>query len=270
MDEIAGAGVDEVVTSWWGRGSDTDRLLPLLLASARRRGLRVAAHLEPYPGRSIASIADDLRYLDGLGIRDVFVYHAQDFTPSAWAALHATVPPLRLFAHTHRVGFAAAGRFEGFYTYDFTTNRGNVFRRLCAQARAAGILCGPSVGPGYDGRRAGEGPAGRQRLAGATYDTLWQAALGACADVITITSYNEWGEGTQIEPARAQPGYEDYGGAWGIPGERAKSAYLLRTGYWAARAHGDALTVSSAPWPPVPSPPLLPSSLTRSRLPGSR
>jgi Glycosyl hydrolase family 99 len=34
------------------------------------------------------------------------------------------------------------------------------------------------------------------------YRRAWQAAISARADVISITSYNEWGEGTQIEPAR--------------------------------------------------------------------
>ena len=34
---------------------------------------------------------------------------------------------------------------------------------------------------------------------------MWRAAIRAGADGVTITSYNEWHEGTQIEPARARP-----------------------------------------------------------------
>ena len=41
----------------------------------------------------------------------------------------------------------------------------------------------------------------RDRENGAYYDRMFGAALGSGADVVFVTSYNEWGEGTQIEPA---------------------------------------------------------------------
>src|SRR5437763_905753 len=52
MSQIAAAGVDELVVSWWGHGSAEDARLPLVVASARRHHLAVALHLEPYDGRS--------------------------------------------------------------------------------------------------------------------------------------------------------------------------------------------------------------------------
>ena len=238
MAEIAAAGVDEVVVSWWGRGSAEDSRLPLTLAAARRHRLRTAIHLEPYPGRSPASVAQDLVYLAGLGIRDVYVYHPRDFAASDWAGVRAQSPPgLRLFAGTELVGFAAAGRFDGFYTYDFIDYGSAKFARLCAEAHAVHLLCAPSVGPGYDGVRAGEAPVLSARRNGQTYDALWSAALAAQADLVTITSFNEWGEGTQIEPAAPRRGYRGYEGAWGLRGAAAETAYLVRTAYWAGRFH---------------------------------
>ena len=151
MAEIAAAGIDEVVISWWGRGSQQDKELPMILAAARNHHLQPAIHLEPYPGRSPATVAQDLPYLASLGITDVFVYHPLDFASSDWAALQ--VPPsMRLFAGTPLVGFAVAGHFAGIYTYDFIDYGASKFARLCAEAHAHGLLCGPSVGPGYDGR----------------------------------------------------------------------------------------------------------------------
>jgi glycoprotein endo-alpha-1,2-mannosidase len=237
MSQIARAGVDEIVVSWWGRGSAEDARLPLVASAARRHHLTVAVHVEPYDGRSPQTLAQDLPYVASLGVRDVFVYHPRDFTPTEWAALHAEAPSLRLFAGTELVGFAAAAHFDGFYTYDFMNYGGSKFARLCAQAHAVHLLCAPSVGPGYDGRRAGESPGGRGRKNGGTYDALWSAALAAQPDIVSITSYNEWGEGTQIEPAQAQRGYRSYDGAWGMAGSAAQFAYLTRTTYWSGLAH---------------------------------
>ena len=149
----------------------------------------------------------------------------------------ASPPSLRVFSGAEDVGFAVQGHFQGFYTYDFVTYNGAKFKRLCNEAHRAHILCAPSVGPGYDGARAGEPPVLKKRRDGATYDALWKAALAAQPDFVTITSYNEWGEGTQIEPAAPRHGYLSYDGAWGLSGASADSAYLMRTAYWAARFH---------------------------------
>jgi hypothetical protein len=64
---------------------------------------------------------------------------------------------------------------------------------------------------------------------------MWRTAIGADADLVTITSYNEWQEGTQIEPARSQVGRPSYDGAWGKRGVAAQRAYLTSTGVWTAR-----------------------------------
>jgi hypothetical protein len=65
---------------------------------------------------------------------------------------------------------------------------------------------------------------------------MWRAAISSDADSVTITSFNEWHEGTQIEPAmprrRASYRYLSYDGAWGLHGPAAEIAYLTRTRYW--------------------------------------
>ncbi|HWG55061.1 MAG TPA: hypothetical protein VNT58_00915, partial [Gaiellaceae bacterium] len=142
---------------------------------------------------------------------------------------------IRVFANTNFPAKAAAGGFSGVYTYDVLLYGGGFFPRMCAQARKLHLLCAPSVGPGYDARRATPDRRLRPRRDGATYDAMWRGALRAEADVVTITSYNEWHEGTQIEPARRRAGYESYEGAWGLRGRSAERAYLDRTAYWVRR-----------------------------------
>jgi glycoprotein endo-alpha-1,2-mannosidase len=238
MTQIASAGVDEVVISWWGRGSLEDARLAAVVSNARRHGLLIGVHLEPYGGRTPATVADDAQYLAGYGVRDIYVYEPRDSPAPDWAAARDSIPAtMRLLAGTEKVGFAVAGRFDGVYTYDFLTNTGAKFARLCAQAHAKGLVCAPSVGPGYDGRRAGELSVGRTRRNGATYDALWSATLTSHADIVSVTSFNEWGEGTQIEPAEPRRGYRSYEGAWGLTGDAARGAYLARTAFWAAKFH---------------------------------
>ena len=235
MRDIRRARVDEVVSSWWGPGSPEDDRLPMIRRIARREGLNVAVQLEPYRGRSIASIGEDLVYLRGLGIHDVYVYRSEDFPAEAWATLPLKLSGVRTFAQTSRIGFAAKAGFDGFYTYDILVYGGDKFARLCAEAHAVKLLCAPSVGPGYDAEQATGDPNVKPRDNGATYDTMWRAAVAAGADLVTITSYNEWSEGTQIEPAGHGGRYESYAGAYGLRGRAAPYAYLRATRRWTDR-----------------------------------
>ncbi|HZQ02594.1 MAG TPA: hypothetical protein VFA88_01080 [Gaiellaceae bacterium] len=238
LAEIKAAGIDQIVVSWWGRGSAEDERLPAVLAAARRAGVAVAAHLEPYAGRTLASVVRDIAYLRTLGITSFFVYQPLDFAAADWAAAIDTLVGVRLYAQTALVGFAAAARFAGVYTYDVLVYGGDKLARICAEAHAVHLLCLPSVGPGYDAQAATGDARVKPRLDGATYDSMWRAAIAASADGITITSFNEWHEGTQIEPAAPHAGALSYDGAWGLTGRAAETAYLDRTAYWSARFRG--------------------------------
>jgi hypothetical protein len=242
MQEIHDAGIDEIAVSWWGRGSPEDQRLPLVLQQAKGAGVAVAAHIEPYPGRSVDSIVADVAYLKTLGISTFYIYRALDLPVSDWAAaqpvLHAGAGTL-MFAQTGMVGAAAAAGFDGVYTYDIVTYTGNTFARICGEAQKRHLLCAPSVGPGYDARRGDGDPRIKERKNGRTYDAMWRAAIQSHADRVTITSFNEWHEGTQIEPAapaarRGQYRYLSYSGAWGKQGVEAEYAYLDRTAHWSS------------------------------------
>jgi len=234
MREIARAGVGTVVVSWWGEGSPEDERLPVVRAAAEKYGLDIAIHLEPYVGRTPESTAEDIALLAEEGVEDFYLYDADRDPPAEWAEALAELEDVRVIGHTTLVGRAKASGFDGLYTYDVVTWNGSLFRRLCTQARQAGLLCAPSVGPGYDARRATRHDVVRPRLHGATYDRMWRSALRANADLVTITSYNEWQEGTQIEPALRREGMPGYEGAWGRHGAGAPRAYLAATARWAA------------------------------------
>lgn len=235
MSEIASAGVDTVVVSWWGFDSPEHSRLALVAQTARRQGLSIAVHVEPYAGRTPARAAEDIVQLQKEGFTDFYVYDADRDPAAAWAEALAPLEGVRVFGHTTLVGRAKASGFDGLYTYDVVTWNGSLFRRLCTQAHNAGLLCAPSVGPGYDARLATRHEVVLPRSHGETYDRMWKSAIRADADVVTITSYNEWQEGTQIEPAQGQVGRQGYDGAWGKRGLAAQRAYLEATAGWATR-----------------------------------
>jgi hypothetical protein len=236
MREIASAGVGTVVVSWWGFDSPENDRLALVSNAAAAQGLDLAIHVEPYRARTPARAAHDMARLnDELGVTDFYVYDADRDPASEWAEALGPLEGVRVFGHTPLVGRAKAGGFDGLYTYDVVTWSGAQFRRLCTQAHAVGLLCAPSVGPGYDARLATRHEAVRTRNNGLTYDRMWKTALRARPDLVTVTSYNEWQEGTQIEPARVAVGMASYDGAWGKVGLAAQRAYLAATAHWAER-----------------------------------
>jgi hypothetical protein len=229
MNDLRDAGVETLIVSWWGEGSVEDRRLPLVVDAAHKHGLGVALHVEPYAGRTPITVEADVRRIRPYGIDDFYVYDSSTYDDAQWSAVNDRLQYVRLFAHTSRPGKAQSGGFDGLYTYDVLVYDGRGFKRMCHQARALGLVCAPSVGPGFDARVATGENRVQPRRDGRRYDSMWRSALRARADIVTVTSYNEWHEGTQIEPARAA-----YDGAYGQFGARAERAYLDRTAFWAA------------------------------------
>jgi len=247
MAEIRATGVGTVVVSWWGLNSYEDRSLPSIVATASRHGLRVAIHIEPYDGRTPDLVQRDvLALFNRYGISEYWFYLSDGPPPEAWSTLTSQFAHLTFWAHGHSPSnglrgifqaYAAKAGFDGVYTYDPVRYTPSNFSTFCTQARIRGLRCSPSVSPGYDGRRGVPDDTVRDREGGVRYDESWTGAYRSGADVVSITSYNEWHEGTQIEPARAgvcipRYCYSSYEGAYGQHGAAAEPAYLNRTRFW--------------------------------------
>uniref|UniRef100_A0A1I7ZZT1 Glycoprotein endo-alpha-1,2-mannosidase n=1 Tax=Steinernema glaseri TaxID=37863 RepID=A0A1I7ZZT1_9BILA len=100
--------------------------------------------------------------------------------------------------------------FDGMYTYfaadgfSYGSKMSN-WPALSEFCRKNDLIFSPSVGPGYDDRRVRpwNGVNRRERQNGVYYKEHFKMAHTAKADIVSITSFNEWHEGTQIEPAIA-------------------------------------------------------------------
>ena len=115
---------------------------------------------------------------------------------------------LGLVVNEHQKSEVLAAGFDGYYTYfasdGFTY--GSSSRNWASLAQYAStneVLFAPSVGPGYNDVRIRPWNAAntKDREHGGYYEQSFKAALAVRPPIISITSFNEWHEGTQIEKA---------------------------------------------------------------------
>lgn len=119
-----------------------------------------------------------------------------------------------LVESSHQQSILSAG-FDGFYTYfaasgfSYGSTPAN-WRQLATFAANNNLLFIPSFGPGYDDVRVRpwNGVNTKSRGNGQYYRSMFHEAIlngvnptRTDASIVSLTSFNEWGEGTQIEPA---------------------------------------------------------------------
>jgi hypothetical protein len=144
-----------------------------------------------------------------------------------WKAIRDAVDPGRGSLWIEEgVDVSPLSVFDGHHLYSVTwnpqTDMAATARKFSQRTRAAAAKLGApkvyvaTVMPGYDDRKTGRGNAfavGRED--GAYYERSWQAAIASAPDWIIITSFNEWPEGTYIEPSQAFGNkYLDLTGKW--------------------------------------------------------
>lgn len=289
MAELRQARIGVISVSWWGQGSWEDQTLDELFAAADAAGVKVAFHLEPYNGQTATSMAADIRYLLGrfgsapalyraarpnsgdpsTQPRPVFyVFGSSKFAATdlqaAIAGLRGTADDAIVMVHSPKAASATRVGADGVYTYSALASP-DTFDQLVTDCRAANLICAPSVAPGFDNSNAvSSGALFQDRQDGARYDAMWQAAIATSPEWVGVTSFNEWHESSQIEPAvahssggRTYPGYDAAAARWlgaagsaasagsepsyGAPasaGSEPSNAYLDRTAYWISRLTG--------------------------------
>ncbi|XP_068195355.1 glycoprotein endo-alpha-1,2-mannosidase [Antennarius striatus] len=229
-------------------GESVDELMPLLLDKAHKYNIMVAFHIEPYKGRNEVNMFSNVKYIiDKYGVHPAFfkyrttnnrrlplfyVYDSYLLNSDQWSKLlkHTESNSIRhtpydaifialLVEERHKRDILTSG-FDGVYTY-FATNRFSYgstqknWASIKAFCENNNLLFIPSVGPGYidTSVRPWNFQNTRNRINGKYYENSLSAALQTKPDFISITSFNEWHEGTQIEMALPKTGtrvYLDY------------------------------------------------------------
>ncbi|MBI2923394.1 MAG: hypothetical protein HYY18_20240 [Planctomycetes bacterium] len=206
------AGVDGFIASWWGEGTFEDRALRNLLAVAEKEKFLVGAYYEQ--AKDAKQIAADFAYLDreygpspawlrSDGAPVVFVYTrvAAAFPPADFVAARGKA---LLLMDTPDLDLARAG--GGLHSYNpvFTDLEPlrSEYQSASFASRVNGLLFAATVVPGYDDTFVRTPGGRRARDGGKLYDAFWEAAIASEPDWILVCSWNEWHEGSEIEPSK--------------------------------------------------------------------
>ena len=229
------SGVDGFIVSWQGEGY-SGKSFDLALAAAGQTGGVVTPYLETLlahepgdtSGRANPLVvlewlsaalerADNPAFLRSGGVPVVFVWQMGNLSRIGWlnvlGELAKQGKKVRLIGDADNTYGAVQWGVQE-YNPNFMTptelarhNRDLMLdtRLLATSDATAPHLYVATVSPGYDDTKipdpARTAPVVPRGDAGERYLASWEAALGAQPDWVMITSWNEWFEGTAIEPS---------------------------------------------------------------------
>ena len=223
------AGIDAFVQSWYGpqeANNQTETNFRALLEIGGATGFQAAVDFEvtgPFFG-DVAAVTNALAtllathaqhpaYLRYQGKPVIFFWQQQRFPIETWQTIRNQVDPDRTsFWIAEGVDIDYQAVFEGHHLYsiawagspeDELAKWGNRVRGYETDHQVE-RLWAATVMPGYDDTRLPRDNAfAVLRRGGDYYRETWQGAVASQPDMIIITSFNEWPEGTHIEPSVA-------------------------------------------------------------------
>ncbi len=231
IDQAKAAGIDGFLVAWYGPSGDsnqTEANLTALLEEAAARNFRIGILFEtdsPFLGgydsiagalqHALSVHANQPAYLRADGKPVIFFWRSGMYDVGTWAAIRSQVDPgYGSLWVGEGVDTSQLSVFDGHYLYsntwnppaDLTATNQKFGGRVAAMRDATGApkLWVATVMPGYNdvAIRPNSGFA-RSRDGGAYYAQSWQAALASTPNWVVITSFNEWPEGSYIEPSAA-------------------------------------------------------------------
>jgi hypothetical protein len=229
MEEAQAAGIDAFMVAWYGPGGDnqTEGNLAGLLDEAAARNFRIGVLFEtdsPFFG-SVQDVTAALRHLNSVhathpaylrfdGRPIVFFWRPGIYTVDTWRSVRAeSDPDYRNVWISEGIDTAYLQVFDGHHLYSNTWNppadltaTNQKFANLVASA--AQQLGRPklwiaTVMPGYNDTRIRPAGFAHDRADGSYFAQSWQAAIASRPAWIVVNSFNEWPEGSHIEPSVA-------------------------------------------------------------------
>jgi len=206
MADLAYAGEDAVIASWWGPGTHREQTrFPALMAAAAAHGLTVTPYYEKegQSDTSLATLQSGLAYLAGYekanpgaflhvdGKPVIFVYNAASTTSTC-----ATVSKWKHATNGFADWYVDMKVFSGFATCADQPSSWHQYGP--ASAVQSHLPYSYNVSPGFY-QHAETTPRLARDLTRFRQNLTDQVASGARWQL--VTSFNEWGEGTAVESA---------------------------------------------------------------------
>jgi len=264
VSEARGAGIDGFITSWTGVGTDTDTNFGHLLDIAQAHNFSATIYFETNSAMQHGDVASQLQYvlskyanhpafLHWNGKPVIFFWSPQSLgNAAAWQAVRRKVYPSN--SQIWSVDTTDASYLDVFDTIDFfSAGKWSANTDVSkVDAQWSGIIDGynkqhgtqrlwtAGVTPGWDESRIQPPRTPAKvfpRRDGSLYQEEWSGAIASNPAWITITSYNEWYEGTEIEPAvsfgtRYLDLTRQYAGQWkNGPNPCDGGTYFAQTGH---------------------------------------
>jgi hypothetical protein len=227
IDQARSAGIDGFITSWFGPAGNnlTHTTFNALLGQAESRGFRIGVAVDMYETgylNSVESVTEALRtiindranhpaYLRYNGKPLIYFWNQGRFTVGQWEAIRAQVDPDRSTIWVAEgTNTAFIGVFDGLYLFNiaWSSNPAATNATWANRARTAGAsYFSATAMPGWDdtaiaertGRENSVSPRSREGLRYLTNSFNGAAASGA--NTILVVSWNEYFEGTHVEPS---------------------------------------------------------------------
>jgi uncharacterized protein YraI len=221
------AGLDGFVQAWYGpqeANNQTETNFRILLDVANARGFKAAVDVEVFSpffdnattvtnalATLLATHAQHPAYLHYQGKPVIFFWRQQRFSVDDWAAIRNQVDPDRTtYWIAEGVDIEYQAVFDGHHLYsiawagspaDQLAKWADRVRGYAADNQVERIWVATAM-PGYDDSRLPrENTFAVPRRNGDYFRETWQAAIATQPDILIVTSFNEWLEGTQLEPS---------------------------------------------------------------------